>query len=162
MQNDDTADFAEMFYSKCKQYGLKVTPQRVAIYEKFMESEKHLSADELYRIVRAQFSNISLDTVNRALLTFARIGLVDIVEGFGSSRRYDSNLRRHHHFHCIKCGAIFDFHSEELDNLNIPKNIRRKFKILGSRIVLNGICDNCGKKGKHKTVKKKISQRSKR
>jgi Fur family peroxide stress response transcriptional regulator len=162
MQNDDTAGFAEMFYGKCKQHGLKVTPQRVAIYEKLTESEKHLSADELYRIVKVKFPNISLDTVNRALLTFARIGLVDIVEGFGSSRRYDSNLRRHHHFHCVKCGAIFDFHSEELDNLNIPKKIRRKFKILGSRIVLSGICDKCGKKGNHRMDKKKLPKRSKR
>ena len=162
MQNDDETKFAEMFYGKCKQHGLKVTPQRVAIYEKFIESEKHLSADELYRIVRAKFPNISLDTVNRTLITFARIGLVNVVEGFGSSRRYDSNPRKHHHFHCIKCGAIFDFYSEELDNLNIPKKTLRKYKILGSRIVLSGICDKCGKKSKHKTVKKKLSKRSKR
>ncbi len=162
MQNDQGTDFSEMFYGKCKQHGLKVTPQRVAIYEKLIESEKHLSADELYRIVKITFPNISLDTVNRTLITFARIGLVDVIEGFGSSRRYDPNPRQHHHFHCVKCGAILDFYSEQFDDLKIPQSIRRKYKILGSRIILNGICDKCGKKAKHETAKKKLPKRSKR
>lgn len=160
MQNGQRTDFSEMFYGKCKEHGLKVTPQRVAVYEILIESEKHLTADELYRIVRKRFPNISLDTVNRTLITFARIGLVDIIEGFGSSRRYDANLRSHHHFHCVKCGAILDFYSRQYDDLKIPQSIRRKYQVLGLRIVLNGICDKCAKKRKYKEVKKKIPKRS--
>lgn len=160
MQNGQRTDFSELFHGKCKEHGLKVTPQRVAVYEILIESEKHLTADELYRIVRKRFPNISLDTVNRTLITFARIGLVDIIEGFGSSRRYDANLHQHHHFHCVKCGAILDFYHRQFDELKIPQSIRRKYKVLGSRIVLNGICDKCAKKHKHKDVIQKSSTRS--
>ena len=143
MQNRDTAKQFERFKQVCKAHNLKVTPQRFAIYRELIKSENHPSADTMYHSIRNEFPNISIDTVNRTLLTFAEIGLVCVVEGHGDPRRFDPNTEIHHHFHCRKCSAIIDFHSENYDQLQIPENIQKKYTVLSKRVVLDGICDTC-------------------
>ena len=127
----------------CRRHGLRVTPQREAIYKELYGSRRHPTAEQMHARIQRRYSSISLDTVNRTLLTFAKIGLVDIVEGYGSPRRYDPNRGSHHHAHCIKCGAILDFESPELDKLKVPAAVRREFKVLNRRVVFSGLCAKC-------------------
>jgi Fur family peroxide stress response transcriptional regulator len=68
------------------------------------------------------------------------------VEGQGGPRRFDPNMESHHHFHCMDCGKIIDFYSKDYDDLRIPEDIEEKFTVLGKRVVLKGICNNCGRK----------------
>lgn len=128
---------------RCRVGALRITPQRVAIYEELCRCREHPSAEQLHARVKIRLPNISLDTVNRTLRTFARIGLAEIVEGRGNARRYDPNLNPHHHIHCVKCGTVVDFYNAPFDNLKIPSDITRKFKITGKRVVLMGICARC-------------------
>jgi len=123
--------------------GLKVTPQREAIYEELSKSDKHPTAEQLHARVRKRLPKVSLDTVNRTLLTFAEIGLADIVEGDGSPRRYDPDMDAHHHVHCVKCGTILDFCNSEFDALEVPSDIRRRFKVLSKKVVISAICPGC-------------------
>ena len=146
MQQTGTDQSLDYFYSKCKENKLKITPQRIAIFENLAYSDKHPTAEQLHKIIIKHHTNISLDTVNRTLLTFAKIGIVNVVEGFGSPRRYDPNLASHHHAHCLKCGKIIDFDNAEYDELKIPEEIRNKFKITGKRVILNGECESCRNK----------------
>lgn len=143
MQSASQALSARDLAERCRQSGLKVTPQRVAVYEELCRSGEHPTAEQLCTVLRRRFPNISLDTVNRALLTFARIGVVEIIESFGSPRRYDPSLTTHHHLHCIKCGAVYDFHCAAYDRLRIPEGVGRGFRIIGKRVVLRGICPDC-------------------
>jgi len=53
------------FQAKCREAGLKVTPQRMAVYKVLIESKQHPSAEMVFRKVRGVIPNISLDTVNR-------------------------------------------------------------------------------------------------
>ncbi len=129
--------------SRCREHGLRITPQRTTVYEHLLRSRDHPTAEQLYRRARKRLPNISLDTVNRTLLTFAEIGLIHVVEGFGSSRRYDPDLTEHHHAHCVKCGTIIDFHNSEFDDLVIPTYLRRQFRITGKKVVVSGICEKC-------------------
>lgn len=122
---------------------LKMTPQRVLLYRELVKSKDHPSADFLYRRVKRVFPHISFDTVNRTLLTFARIGLVDIVEGSGEPRRFDPEKKAHHHFRCIGCRTIFDFDYAPYDDLVIPGNIEKRFKVQSKKVVLEGYCDKC-------------------
>jgi len=133
----------DLFLEKCKQHNLKVTPQRMAIHRAVIQSMNHPSADEIYRIVKEQFPNISFDTVNRTLLTFSQIGILKIVESFRGARRFDPNLENHHHLHCINCGKIIDFNNENYDQLEVPSNIQPGFTVLNKRVVLSGICKEC-------------------
>jgi len=136
----------DAFQARCREAGLKVTPQRMAVYKVLIESKQHPSADMVFRKVREVIPNISLDTVNRTLLTLAEIGAASIVEGSGDVKRFDGRLETHQHFKCIKCRRIFDFHYKPFDNIAVPKNISRRFVVLKKTVYLEGICDLCAKK----------------
>ncbi len=146
MQIDKIPDCLDPFIQICKKFDLKITPQRCAIYKKLMKAKNHPTADEMFKIVKKEFPNISYDTVNRTLLTFAEIGLVDVVPTKGGTRRFDPDMDKHHHFHCIHCGKIVDFYSDEFDNLGIPDHIKNDFTVYTKRVVLNGLCKQCRKK----------------
>ncbi|MGB6338723.1 MAG: transcriptional repressor [Candidatus Aminicenantaceae bacterium] len=129
----------------CKEHGLKITPQRCAIYKEIYGVDDHPSAEDVYKSIHKEYPNISYDTVNRTLLTFADVGLVDILKGQSGPRRFDPNTDSHHHIYCVDCGEVFDFYNEEYDNLEIPSDIQHKYDIIGKRVVLKGVCKKCKK-----------------
>jgi len=145
-KTDKLKDKIKQLKAKCQAAGLKITPQRTAVYKTLVESKAHPSADMVFRKVRQVIPNISLDTVNRTLLTLAEIGTISIVEGSGDTKRFDANLETHQHFRCIKCKRIIDFYHEPFVNIPVPKNIRKKFTVLKKTVYLEGICDLCKKK----------------
>ena len=134
------------FEARCRKAGLRVTPQRVAIYTELIKTDEHPSAERLYGKVRRVFPNISLDTVNRTLITLSEIGAAFVVEGSGDPKRYDANLRTHQHFKCVKCRRIFDFHHKGFDDIKVPADISRKFTVLRKTVYLEGLCQSCQKK----------------
>jgi Fur family peroxide stress response transcriptional regulator len=83
--------------------------------------------------------------VNRTLLTFADVGLVDIVKGQSGPRRFDPNTNSHHHIYCVNCGEIIDFTNKDYDDLKIPKDILQDYDIVSKRVVLKGVCKKCKK-----------------
>jgi Fur family peroxide stress response transcriptional regulator len=131
------------FQSDCRKAGLRVTPQRTAVYRALIETEDHPSAEMVFRRVRRRFPNISLDTVNRTLLTLSDIGAAFVVEGTGDAKRFDGNLCRHQHFRCVKCKRIVDFHEERFENIDAPAVLGEKFTVLRSTVYFEGVCDRC-------------------
>jgi Fe2+ or Zn2+ uptake regulation protein len=146
----------DAFQAKCRQKGLKITPQRVAVFKVLVESNEHPSAEVVFRQVRKTFPNISLDTVNRTLLMLNEIGAAFVVEGSGSPKRFDGNLQNHHHFMCVECRRIIDFTHESSDDIKTPKTAtemgyseridRFKVLVLKKTVYLQGICEKCLKK----------------
>lgn len=134
---------SDTFIKECKAFGLNITPQRIAIYKVVSNSFNHLSAEAIYRNIREAHPNISFDTVNRTLLTFTEMGIIQIVEGTGGVRRFDSNAEQHHHLRCTKCGAIIDFYYKKYNNLKIPKEIQENFFVKKKQVVIEGICNSC-------------------
>jgi len=131
------------FKELCSKQGLKITPQRVAIYNELISSHKHPSASIIYEKIRKYFPNISLGTVNSTLLTFAKIGLAKVVAASGEPKRFDPVLESHHHFICMKCGKIVDFNNGAYDAIKIPVALNRKSTVLRKIIHLEGLCDKC-------------------
>ena len=131
------------FIERCRANGLKVTPQRIAIYEALVDTDEHPSAEVLYRKIRKVYPHISLDTVNRTLLTLAEIGVASIVEGSGDAKRFDGTPGEHQHFKCVKCKRIIDFHHAAFDRIKVPADIGRRFTVLKKSVYLEGICDLC-------------------
>jgi Fur family peroxide stress response transcriptional regulator len=148
MQQQEIEKICAKFRDKCHANGLRVTPQREAIYMELRQSVKHPTAEQVYARIKQRFRNISFDTVNRTLLTFAEIGLAEIVEGYGSPRRYDPDLSPHHHAHCIKCGRILDFENSDYDALEVPPEVSRAFEVISKKIVINAVCNDCRSKRK--------------
>jgi len=143
MQLINREEGLERFRTECKRHNLKITPQRIAIYKKLLQSYDHPTADRIFQTLQGDFSNISYDTVNRTMLSLAAIGLIDVVKSPGGPRRFDPNTAGHHHLHCVKCGKIIDFHSEACDRIKIPSTIGDGFVVLSTRVVINGICKDC-------------------
>jgi Fur family peroxide stress response transcriptional regulator len=134
-----------IFYRRSKEHGLKITPQRTAIYQELLKAKDHPSADMIYRRIAKKIPNISFDTVNRTLLTFSKIGITNVVEGYGQAKRYDPDMDLHHHFRCIQCGSIIDFHNKEYDNITVPEEINKQFTVISKKVVLEGLCSKCRK-----------------
>lgn len=133
----------DSFREICRRNNLKVTPQRLAIYEELLKSKDHPSAEILHGRVKKAIPDISLDTVNRTLLTFARIGVSHIVEGYGEVRRFDPHTEHHHHFRCLNCSTIIDFKYKPYDDIIIPGPIQRRLAVLKKKVLLEGYCDRC-------------------
>jgi Fur family peroxide stress response transcriptional regulator len=138
-----TENAIRLFEQKCRNHNLSITPQRVAIYRELVSSTNHPSAVDIFNKVREYFSNISLDTVSRTLLTFQQIGLAKVVESSGDPKRFDSNLEPHHHFRCMSCGKIVDFKNESYDALEIPRELAAKYLVVEKKVHLEGLCDRC-------------------
>jgi Fur family peroxide stress response transcriptional regulator len=145
MQKAERPDKTKEFVKICQEHLLKVTPQRVAIYQELLNSDTHPTADAVFQIVKKDYPNISFDTVNRTLLTFAEIGIVDVVETFGGAKRFDPNVTTHHHLHCTQCGKVIDFYNRDYDNLAVPEGVNKQFQVISKRVVLKGICEACQK-----------------
>ncbi|HSW00449.1 MAG TPA: Fur family transcriptional regulator [Sedimentisphaerales bacterium] len=133
------------FQVRCRETGLKVTPQRMAVYKALVETTEHPSAEAVFRKVRRTFPSISLDTVNRTLLTLSEMGAAFVVEGSGDAKRFDANLCTHQHFKCLKCKRILDFHHEPLDRIDVPVNLVGRVTVLKKTVYLEGLCEHCRK-----------------
>jgi Fur family peroxide stress response transcriptional regulator len=128
---------------KCIEHNLRVTRQRLGILSCLQGSKQHPSADAVFRKIRKTYPNISFDTVNRTLLSFARMGILDVVEGYGNPKRYDPDRTPHHHFHCLRCHRIVDFEERSYEKLRPPQSILRRHKVTGQKVILVGVCDRC-------------------
>jgi Fur family peroxide stress response transcriptional regulator len=148
----DFKDKIEIFYNLCRQKQLKVTPQRVEVYKALLASSSHPSAETVYEKVKKILPNISLDTVNRTLNTLSLIGAAFVVEGSGDVKRFDGNLENHQHFKCVKCKKIFDFQHKDFENIQAPKEILGRFKVLRATVYIEGLCQPCLEK-ENNTIK---------
>jgi len=142
----ESGELRRMFYDKCAENGLKITPQRSLIFDELSKAKDHPTADAIYKRVRKSLSNISFDTVYRTLLSFTEIGIVNLVEGSGEQKRFEPNLHQHHHFRCIKCRTIYDFENDAYSDIAVPEAVKKQGVIISKRVVLEGICSKC--KGK--------------
>jgi len=131
------------FQTRCRAAGLKLTPQRLAVYRALLEASDHPGAEALHRRLRTRHPSLSLDTVNRTLLTLADIGAAFVVEGTGEPKRFDANTAAHQHFRCVKCKRIIDFHHEPFDNVPVPESLSQGFRIQRKTVYFEGICDQC-------------------
>jgi len=130
----------ELFVRKCKEIGLKITPQRLAVYEVLLKSYNHPTVEEIYEEVKKMYPYVSLATVYRTLETLEKIGLVKRVCFWGNSARYDANICEHHHLICEKCGRIEDIDLEQ--KLAIPESLQG-FKTDSYSVNIYGLCPNC-------------------
>ena len=146
MTNRNEQQKLERLQEVCKERGLRLTPQRIMIYRELIKSKDHPSADIVYKAIHRILPNISFDTVNRTVTTFAEIGLLRVVEGYGEPKRFDPHTEQHHHFRCVTCNRILDFDDASYDQLSIPQDIEKAFTVLNKRVVIEGICDRCGQR----------------
>jgi Fur family transcriptional regulator, peroxide stress response regulator len=145
MANKGGNDELVFFRTKCKENGLRVTHQKVIIYKELLKALDHPSPEQLFNRLKSTLHGLSFDTVYRTLSVFNAMGIIDLVEGYGTARRFDPKLEKHHHFQCRNCGMIIDFKSDYYDKLDIPKKIAKECKVIKSQVTIEGFCKKCRK-----------------
>ena len=131
------------FIQKCKNRGMNVTYPRMAIYKILLGYKGHPSAEDIYKEVQKDYSNISLATVYKTVEMLAEHDLISKVTPLHDIARYDCNRHFHHHLVCVKCKKIIDINSEALDQIKIPEEIDKEFQILQYQVQIDGLCKNC-------------------
>jgi Fur family peroxide stress response transcriptional regulator len=131
----------EFFKKKAKEAGLKVTPQRIAIYREIASRNDHPSAEELFESLKNKMEGISLTTVYRTLASLEKAGLVVRVPTLKDKVHYDARVEPHSHFICVKCGAIHDIDISPEPSLKKLKE--EDFKVLNCTVLCYGLCSKC-------------------
>lgn len=98
-------------------YGLKVTPQRIAILQAVTTMNNHPTADKIAEYVRQNHPNIAIGTIYKILDTLVEKKIIRKVKTESDIMRYDAVKERHHHIYCTECDEIQDYFDEELDQL---------------------------------------------
>ena len=131
------------FIGRSKELGIKVTPQRIAIYKELASTDQHPSTETIYKKIKDYYPNISLTTVYRTLETFEKLGLISVVNVLYNAARYDANLDPHHHIVCTECKKVEDVYDESLNNLDISNKTLGDYQVEGYSLLLSGVCQSC-------------------
>ena len=128
-----------------KQAGLKVTMPRVKILEILEHNaQRHLSAEDVYKVLLEQGEEIGLATVYRVLTQFEGAGLVTRHHFEGAQAVFELNRGAHHdHLVCIKCGKVVEFVEHEIEARQNAIAEQHGFVIEDHALVIYGTCADC-------------------
>jgi len=128
--------------NRLKISGLRITPQRMAVLSTLIESDKHPDADQIIRIVRAQYPNIAVGTIYHILDNLVQKGIINKVQTEQNVVRYDAIIEPHIHLYSREENRIEDYFDEELIELienHIVKSKIKGFEIKNIKLQLVGV-----------------------
>jgi len=114
-----------------KNVGLKATLPRLKVLSLFENSkERHMSAEDVYKILLSTGDDVGLATVYRVLTQFEQAGLL-VRHHFGSGKAvFELNQGSHHdHIVCMQCGRVEEFCDDDIEALQHKAAEERGFKI---------------------------------
>ncbi|HRI83872.1 MAG TPA: Fur family transcriptional regulator [Ignavibacteria bacterium] len=118
----------EYFREQLKQKGLKVTPQRIAIYEAVVNLKNHPTAENIIDSIKKNHPSISVGTVYKILDSLVENRLLKKVKNEKDVMRYDAMIHKHHHLYCSDTDKIEDFDDPELDKIIADYFSKKKIK----------------------------------
>lgn len=122
---------------------MRMTRQREVILQELRQSCQHLTADDLYDLVRLKEPKISLATVYRNLELLAENGFIGKIALGGRQKVFDADPTDHHHITCYLCSRV-----DNLEGLHDMSDLLRNvdggdYTITASRLEVVGICPSC-------------------
>jgi Fur family peroxide stress response transcriptional regulator len=121
--------------------GFRFTQQRQGVYDVLLGKRDHPTAEEVFLRSKRAMPDISMATVYNCLDALVKSGLVRQVTVERGAARFCPNMHEHWHFHCTRCGGVFD--------MDLPDNacgaflLPRGFKIDQFEIAAHGMCPAC-------------------
>lgn len=135
--------------------GLKMTAQRRLVLETVASHPgEHLTAEEIYGLVKNQYPDIGLATVYRAVQVLVDLQVIDKVSFDDGLARYELSYqadgRRHHHHHaiCQNCGRVLSFEEDLLEALEQAVFAATGFRVTDHEVKLYGYCKTCSNETK--------------
>jgi len=132
------------YTEKLRESGLRPTRQRIKICELLFSSEKtfHFTINDLTKIIQDKLSErISLATVYNTVHAFKKKGYLKEISINGDKSYFDTNTNEHHHFFDEDTNELIDCGIDEIDSVNIKKNITGK-KIKSVEVLIKVATDN--------------------
>ncbi len=127
--------------------GLKVTVPRLKVLDLFQHSnQRHLTAEDVYRKLLDEHSDIGLATVYRVLTQFEQAGLLVRHHFEGGKAVYELNEGGHHdHLVCMQCGRVEEFYDSQIEARQDEVARQRGFQIREHQLYLYADCikENC-------------------
>ena len=131
------------FERLCRKRGIRVTPQRLAVYRLLAEDTTHPTAEYVYGRLRRRMASLSFTTVYRVLECLEREGLVRRVGAVDGAARYEANLTPHYHCLCRLCGRIIDCEDGPLQQVRLPWRAPAGFVADELEVRFLGTCSTC-------------------
>ena len=125
--------------------GLKATLPRLKILELFEKSdERHMSAEDVYKILLNAGDDVGLATVYRVLTQFEDAGLL-VRHHFESGKAvFELNKGDHHdHIVCVKCGIVKEFYDAEIERRQKEAAQSHGFTMQEHSLMIYGLCEQC-------------------
>ena len=122
-------------------HGLKVTSQRLVIYQALLQTEEHPSAEKIFEKISQEHPSISLATVYKTLETLVESGLAKKVKTANDLLRFDAKTGNHNHLYCSNTDQIIDFDDPELQTIlegYFAKKKFQNFKVNDFQLQVNG------------------------
>jgi Fur family transcriptional regulator, peroxide stress response regulator len=107
-----------------------------------MRSPKHPTAEEIHKAINRTDPRASLATVYKSLHALESAGLIREVNVEGNAVRFESNMQKHHHFVCDKCGRVEDILWFDVPALSRGRHLGRR-TLRQYEVVMRGLCSLC-------------------
>ena len=133
-----------------KSTGLKATLPRLKILDIFQNgAQRHMTAEDVFRVLLEERSDIGLATVYRVLTQFEQAGIL-IRSNFESGKAvYELNEGQHHdHFVCTTCGKVEEFYDAEIEKRQQSIAKSKGWVVHDHSMALYGQCAECAAKAK--------------
>jgi len=134
-----------------KSTGLKATLPRLKVLEIFQKgSQRHMSAEDVFRVLLEDRSDVGLATVYRVLTQFEQAGILTRSNFEGGKAVYELNEGQHHdHLVCLDCGRVEEFFDAEIENRQNAVAKSRGFELAEHALSLYAHCtkDKCPNRG---------------
>jgi Fur family peroxide stress response transcriptional regulator len=141
----DVDAWCDRFVAECRSRGIRLTPQRMAVYRAVAEDTSHPSVEAVRAKLSRWMGPLPLATVYRTLEFLEREGLIRRVSTTESVCRFDANRGAHQHLVCRQCGRISDWLDESLCGIAVPRAVARGFHVESLDIRIVGLCEACGR-----------------
>ena len=137
-----------------KSSGLKATLPRIKILEVFQQSaQRHMTAEDVYKVLLTEGSDIGLATVYRVLMQFEQAGILSRNHFEAGSEAgkavFELNEGKHHdHLVCVNCGRVEEFYDAEIERRQQEIAKERGYKLQDHALALYVVCEREGCSGK--------------
>jgi Fur family transcriptional regulator, peroxide stress response regulator len=128
-----------------KAKGLRVTPQRFAVYANLLSRTDHPTVEQILGDLNQHCPVSSQATIYSSLQALRAAGLIREVLLEAGVSRYDAKIQPHHHFHCQECGSIEDIGWDTLPVVGFDR-LRVGLQADTYEITVRGCCDCCRRK----------------
>jgi Fur family transcriptional regulator, ferric uptake regulator len=131
-----------------KDMGLKATLPRLKVLELMQQSkERHLTAEDVYRLLLDEHSDVGIATVYRVLMQFEQAGIVKRHHFEGGKSVFELNEGGHHdHIVCLDCGRVEEFYDAKIEQRQTAVAAERGFAIAEHALYIYANCTkkDCG------------------